>query len=66
MSPALNLVFIRISRSAFPVEEDHAALAEILTGSKQSNLKFKVETSTTLASALAVFRWRCRWRSVTL
>jgi|HubBroStandDraft_1064217.scaffolds.fasta_scaffold06883_2 DNA-binding response OmpR family regulator len=42
--------------SVSPIEEDHVALEQILNGSKQAHLKFKVETSATLASALAVLR----------
>jgi DNA-binding NtrC family response regulator len=44
--------------SVSPVAEEHIALDEILTGSKQTNLRFKVETRNTLASALAVLQRR--------
>jgi len=44
--------------SVSPVEEDHVALHQILTGSRHTNLEFKVETSTTVASALVVLQKR--------
>jgi DNA-binding response OmpR family regulator len=44
--------------SVSPVEEDHVALHRILTGSRHTNLEFKVETSTTVASALVVLQKR--------
>jgi DNA-binding response OmpR family regulator len=42
--------------SVSPVEEDHVALDQILTHSKRTHLKFKVEAVPTLASALAVLQ----------
>lgn len=42
--------------SVSPVEEDHVALGQILSGSEQTHLKFKVETSATLVAALAALQ----------
>ena len=44
--------------SVSPDEEDHVVLAQILRGSKRTHPKFGVETSATLASALAVLQQR--------
>ncbi|MBZ5581431.1 MAG: hypothetical protein LAQ30_04355 [Acidobacteriia bacterium] len=42
--------------SVSPAEEDHVVLGQILTGSNGTNLKFSVEASLTLASALTVLQ----------
>jgi ActR/RegA family two-component response regulator len=44
--------------SVSPVQDDHVALKQILNGSIQAPGKFKVRTSATLASALAIMRKR--------
>ena len=58
MKPNEDVTNILTVFSVSPDEEDHVALQQILTGSRYIHLKFKVETSATVPSALAVLQKR--------